>query len=75
MANVIKSFLGDMPKVVEFGESATKGKSGKGGDVNVAEFAEKSTDPDRLNLHVRATELAAEKRIPYEQAARQLISN
>ena len=50
-------------------------QSGKGGDVNVAEFAEKSTDPDRLNLHVRATELAAEKGIPYEQAARQLISN
>lgn len=75
LASAFKTFLGDMPKVVEFGESATKGKSGKGGDVNVAEFAEKSTDPDRLNLHVRATELAAEKGIPYEQAARQLISN
>lgn len=75
LASAFKSFLGDMPKVVEFGETATKGKSGKGGDVNVAEFAEKSTDPDRLNLHVRATELAAEKGIPYEQAARQLISN
>lgn len=75
LATAFKSFLGDMPKVVEFGETATKGKSGKGGDVNVAEFAEKSTDPDRLNLHVRATELAAEKGIPYEQAARQLISN
>lgn len=75
LACAFKSFLGDMPKVVEFGETATKGKSGKGGEVNVAEFAEKSTDPDRLNLHVRATELAAEKGIPYEQAARQLISN
>lgn len=75
LASAFKSFLGDMPKVVEFGETATKGKSGKGGEVNVAEFAEKSTDPDRLNLHVRATELAAEKGIPYEQAARQLISN
>ena len=75
LATAFKSFLGDLPKVVEFGETATKGKSGKGGDVNVAEFAEKATDPDRLNLHVRATELAAEKGIPYEQAARQLISN
>ncbi len=75
LATAFKSFLGDLPKVVEFGETATKGKSGKGGEVNVAEFAEKSTDPDRLNLHVRATELAAEKGIPYEQAARQLISN
>lgn len=75
LVSAIKGFLGDMPKVVEFGEAATKGKSGKGGEVNVAEFAEKSTDPDRLNLHVRATELAAEKGIPYEQAVRQLISN
>ena len=49
------------------------GKSGKGGEVNVAEFAEKSTDPDRLSLHVRATGLSAEKGIPYEQAVRQLL--
>ncbi|MCG8991453.1 phage protease [Laribacter hongkongensis] len=73
LATAFKSFLGDMPKVVEFGETATKGKAGKGGNVDVAEFAEKSTDPDRLNLHVRATELAAEKGIPYEQAVRQLL--
>ena len=73
LATAFKSFLGDMPKVIEFGETATKGKAGKGGSVDVAEFAEKSTDPDRLNLHVRATELAAEKGIPYEQAVRQLL--
>jgi len=73
LATAFKSFLGDMPKVVEFGETATKDKSGKGGDANAAEFAEKSTDPDRLSLHVRATELAAEKGIPYEQAVRQLL--
>lgn len=73
LATAFKSFLSDMPKVVEFSETATKGKAGKGGNVDVAEFAEKSTDPDRLNLHVRATELAAEKGIPYEQAVRQLL--
>lgn len=73
LATAFKSFLGGMPKVVEFGETATKGKAGKGGSVDVAEFAEKSTDPDRLSLHVRATELAAEKSIPYEQAVRQLL--
>lgn len=73
LATAFRSFLGDMPKVVEFGETATKGKAGKGGSVDVAEFAEKSTDPDRLSLHVRATELAAEKGIPYEQAVRQLL--
>ncbi|MCW5223513.1 peptidase [Verminephrobacter aporrectodeae subsp. tuberculatae] len=75
LIGAFKSFLGDMRQVVEFGESATKGRSGKGGDMHVAEFAEKSTDPGRLNLHVRAAELAAQKGIPYEQAARQLISN
>ena len=73
LAAAFKGFLGDMPKLVDFGETATKDKAGKGGDANVAEFAEKSTDPDRLNLHVRATELAAEKGIPYEQAVRQLL--
>ncbi len=73
LATAFKSFLGDMPKVVEFGETATKDKSGKGGDAHAAEFAEKPTDPDRLSLHVRATELAAEKGIPYEQAVRQLL--
>ncbi|UDM18426.1 peptidase [Vogesella sp. XCS3] len=73
LATAFKSFLGDMPKVVEFGETATKDKSGKGGDTHAAEFAEKPTDPDRLSLHVRATELAAEKGIPYEQAVRQLL--
>ncbi len=73
LTDVIKGFLGDMPKVVEFGETATKDKAGKGGSAEVAEFAEKSTDPDRLSLHVRATGLSAEKGIPYEQAVRQLL--
>ncbi|MEC5207397.1 hypothetical protein QF022_002353 [Vogesella perlucida] len=73
LATAFKSFLGDMPKLVDFGEAATKDKVGKGGDAKVADFAEKDTDPDRLNLHVRATELAAEKGIPYEQAVRQLL--
>lgn len=72
LATAFKAFLGDMPKVVEFGETATKGKAGQGG-AGTAEFAEKATDPDRLNLHVRATDLAAEKNIPYEQAVRQLL--
>lgn len=75
LVSALKGFLSELPKVVEFAESATKDKSGSGGNVNVAEFAEKSTDPERLTLHVRATQLAAEKGIPYEQAARQLITN
>lgn len=73
LVNAIKGFLGDMPKVVEFGESATKGKAGELGTIEVAEFAEKATDPARLSLHVQATTLAAEKNIPYELAVRQLL--
>ncbi|OQS39958.1 hypothetical protein B0T45_11700 [Chromobacterium haemolyticum] len=73
LVNAIKGFLGDMPKVVEFGESATKSKAGELGTVEVAEFAEKATDPARLSLHVQATALAVEKNIPYEQAVRQLL--
>lgn len=73
LATAFKAFLGDMPKVVEFGESATKSKAGELGTVEVAEFAEKATDPARLSLHVQATALAAEKNIPYELAVRQLL--
>lgn len=76
LSSAFKTFLGDLPKVVDFGERATKDKceGGKAGDASVAEFSEKSTDPDRLALHAKATDLAAEKNIPYEQAVRQLVA-
>lgn len=73
LAQAFKGFLSGLPKVVDFGEHATKGKSGKGGDIGSAEFAEKQTDPERLSLHVDATALAAEKGISYEQAVRSLL--
>ncbi len=74
LTTAFKSFLGEMPKVVEFGETATKARSGTANaDAAVADFAEKSTDPDRLSLHMRATQLAQEKNIGYEDAVRQLI--
>jgi hypothetical protein len=75
LASAFKTFIGELPKVVEFGELATKGKvQGQGHAADVAEFAEKGADPDRLALHSRASALAAEKSIPYAQAARHLIS-
>ncbi|WP_432719854.1 peptidase [Jeongeupia wiesaeckerbachi] len=73
LADAFKSFLGELPKVVEFGEHATKDRSTTGASGASAEFAEKSTDPDRLALHQRAVALAAEKGIPYEQAVRSLV--
>jgi len=76
LATAIKSFLSESPKVVEFGEAATKAKAAgaEAGKTASVEFAEVETDPERLSLHVRATELASEKGIPYEQAVRQLIN-
>lgn len=73
LAGAFKAFLGDLPKVVDFSEAATKDKVSQRQPSNTAEFSEKATDPDRLGLHVRAQELAAEKNIPYELAARQLV--
>ncbi|NLR73574.1 peptidase [Leeia aquatica] len=73
LATAFMSFLGDMPKVIDFGEAATKGKANTSSSADVADFAEKQTDPDRLNLHMRAVALATEKNIPYEQAVRQLL--
>ena len=75
LASAFKSFLGELPQVVDFSERATKDRVAGGDTLSTAtaEFAEKATDPDRLNLHARATQLAADKGIPYEQAVRQLI--
>ncbi|AXE34016.1 phage protease [Chromobacterium phragmitis] len=72
LASAFKGFLGDLPKVVEFGESATKDKTGLGSQDGSLEFAERA-DPERLQLHQRASALAGEKNIPYEQAVRQLL--
>lgn len=73
LAKAFKAFLAAMPKVVEFGETALKGKAVDSGDRGTAEFAEKNVDPGRMALHQRATALATEKNISYEQAVRQLV--
>ncbi|HCI1954221.1 TPA: peptidase, partial [Pseudomonas aeruginosa] len=57
----------------DFAEQASKERQASSRQAVDLEFAEKNTDPDRLDLHQRATALAAEKNIPYESAVRQLI--
>ncbi|AVG15379.1 peptidase [Chromobacterium vaccinii] len=77
LASAFKGFLGDMPKVIDFGESATKDKTNQGDQWTQdgsLEFGERA-DPERLQLHNRATALAAEKGVPYEQAVRQLLKS
>ena len=70
----LKAIFGDLPQQIDFAEQASGAR--RSGDARVAdlEFAEKNTDPDRLALHARATQLAADKNIPYESAVRQLIT-
>jgi hypothetical protein len=72
LPTALKGFLSELPKVIDFGEHATKDKAGTT-HSKIVEFAETTTDPDRLNLHVRAAALAVEKSIPYEQAVRELL--
>ncbi|WP_043617956.1 peptidase [Chromobacterium violaceum] len=77
LASAFKGFLGDMPKVIDFSETATKDKTNQGDQWTQdgsMEFGE-HTDPERLQLHNRATALAAEKGVPYEQAVRQLLKS
>lgn len=70
----LKAIFGDLPQQIDFAEQASGAR--RSGDARVAdlEFAEKNTDPDRLALHTRAAQLAADKNIPYESAVRQLIN-
>lgn len=73
VATGLKAIFSDLPKQIDFAEKASKGRHGGGSVKADLEFSEKNTDPDRLDLHQRATALAAEKNIPYESAVRQLI--
>lgn len=75
LSAAFKGFLSDMPKVIDFGEQATKDRAGNGAgsDKDSAEFAEKGADPERLVLHSKATALAKQKGISYEQAVRELL--
>jgi hypothetical protein len=71
----LKAIFGDLPERISFAEQARKDRhEGKVSSAAELEFAEVATDPDRLNLHARATALAAEQNIPYESAVRQLIN-
>jgi hypothetical protein len=71
LTQVLRGMISAQPPLVEFGEQATKDRAAGQSGASVAEFAE--ADPDRLSLHLRATELAQSKNITYEQAVRQLL--
>ena len=71
LATAFKSFLGDLPKVVEFGEHATKDKVA-GTQESVAEFGE-SADPERLKQHQAIQAHMAEHKVDYATAARAVL--
>lgn len=68
LATAFKSFLGELPKVVEFGEAATKDKAGQqtGGD-SVA-YGE-NVDQDRLALDGKIRQYMQEHKVDYATAA------
>ncbi|AJO78754.1 hypothetical protein [Pseudomonas sp. MRSN 12121] len=68
----LKAIFDDLPKQIDFAEQASKERKGEVHVSTDLEFAEKNTNPDRLDLHNRATALAADKNISYESAVRQL---
>ncbi|WP_405119210.1 peptidase [Pseudomonas leptonychotis] len=71
----LKAIFGDLPEQISFAEQASKDRrEGKPSNAAELEFAETNTDPSRLQLHVQASQLAADKKIPYESAVRQLIN-
>ena len=76
VATGLKAIFNDLPKQISFAEQASKERQTSGARTGAElEFAEVETDPGRLDLHVRASQLAADKGIPYESAVRQLINH
>lgn len=71
LATAFKSFLGDLSKVVEFGEHATKDKAACPTE-SVAEFGE-SADPERLKQHQAIQAHMAEHKVDYATAARAVL--
>ena len=71
LATAFKTFLGDLPKVVELSEQATK-RNAAGGQDGVAEFGE-SADPERLKQHQAIQAHMAEHKVDYATAARAVL--
>jgi hypothetical protein len=77
LADAVKAFLGEQPKVVEFGELATKDRAVSAADAagatgsDVVEFAAPSgfgVDPEQLARHQRVAAYAKQHNLSYEQA-------
>lgn len=65
---VFREFLAQLPEQVVMQELAT----GPGNEIEDYEYSS-PVDPERLALHKKAKALAAEKKIPYGQAVREIV--
>ena len=68
LATAFKSFLGDLPKVVEFGETATKDKAGQQSGGDAVDYGE-NVDQDRLALDGKIRQYMQEHKVDYATAA------
>lgn len=68
LATAFKSFLGDLPKVVEFGETATKDKAGQQSGGDAVDYGE-NVDQDRLALDRKIRQYMQEHKVDYATAA------
>ena len=71
LSSAFKTFLGDMPKVVEFAEQATHGRAAAD-TADDAEFAE-GADPERFKQHQAIKAHMAEHKVDYATAARAVL--
>jgi len=72
LAGAFKTFLGDLPKVVEFAEQATHGRATTAATDDDAQFAE-SADPERIKQHQAIKAHMAEHKVDYATAARAVL--
>lgn len=72
LATAFKSFLGDLPKVVEFAEQATRNRATQASAGDDVEFAD-SADPERLKQHQAIVAHMNEHKVDYATAARAVI--
>ena len=72
LAGAFKTFLGDLPKVVEFAEQATHDRATTAATDDDAQFAE-SADPERIKQHQAIKAHMAEHKVDYATAARAVL--
>lgn len=72
LSAAFKGFLSDMPKVVDFGEQATKDRAGDQSAADTADFGE-NVDQERVALDRQIRQYMKQHQVDYATAARNVI--